>query len=281
MIILSFSLVNAINIIPLNNDGSGDTNILGMDFYFIDMALNDCTESWSCGSWSSCVGGTQTRTCTDANSCGTITSRPALSQSCTENSGGGSGSNSIENCENGEITYLCDCEGSQRITGYCFDDVYTLDNPNEDDEGLQSGYVEDYNFVIYFNKYAFEPNEDFVTQVKTYKGDELHDSSQNTLTILKDGVEIKTMTLLRKNLGEYQAQIINTLEKGTYIFRYNFDFSGVEVVESKNVMITGSPNFINSIVKPTGNVRSEIILFGIIIIILGIIGLRIYKKRKK
>ncbi len=42
-----------------------------------------CTENWSCGSWSACVNGTQTRTCTDANSCGTTLNRPALSQSCT------------------------------------------------------------------------------------------------------------------------------------------------------------------------------------------------------
>lgn len=41
-----------------------------------------CVESWSCGVWSSCVNSTETRTCTDAHSCGTTTSRPALSQSC-------------------------------------------------------------------------------------------------------------------------------------------------------------------------------------------------------
>jgi hypothetical protein len=46
-----------------------------------------CTENWSCGNWSSCAGGTQVRTCTDANSCGTTTNRPPLSQSCTETSG--------------------------------------------------------------------------------------------------------------------------------------------------------------------------------------------------
>jgi PGF-pre-PGF domain-containing protein len=41
-----------------------------------------CTESWTCGTWSSCVSGTQTRTCTDANACGTTNSKPATSQSC-------------------------------------------------------------------------------------------------------------------------------------------------------------------------------------------------------
>ncbi len=42
-----------------------------------------CTPNWSCGSWSSCSLGTQTRTCTDANSCGVTSGKPAESQSCT------------------------------------------------------------------------------------------------------------------------------------------------------------------------------------------------------
>ena len=41
-----------------------------------------CTENWTCGDWLSCSSGTQTRTCTDANSCGTTTTRPATTQSC-------------------------------------------------------------------------------------------------------------------------------------------------------------------------------------------------------
>ncbi|MCK4714913.1 MAG: fibronectin type III domain-containing protein, partial [Candidatus Aenigmarchaeota archaeon] len=47
-----------------------------------------CIENWSCSSWSSCSGGIQTRTCNDLNSCGSISERPALSQSCDD--GGGS-----------------------------------------------------------------------------------------------------------------------------------------------------------------------------------------------
>lgn len=44
--------------------------------------IGTCTESWSCTVWSSCVGGVQTRTCTDANNCGTTVNKPAESQSC-------------------------------------------------------------------------------------------------------------------------------------------------------------------------------------------------------
>ena len=42
-----------------------------------------CIESWLCASWSSCTNNQQTRTCTDSNNCGTTTSKPALTQSCT------------------------------------------------------------------------------------------------------------------------------------------------------------------------------------------------------
>ncbi len=41
-----------------------------------------CSPNWVCSSWSQCSGGLQTRTCTDSNSCGTTTGKPAESQSC-------------------------------------------------------------------------------------------------------------------------------------------------------------------------------------------------------
>ena len=44
----------------------------------------ECVENWECTSWSDCSGGTKTRTCTDANSCGTEAYIPSLSHSCTE-----------------------------------------------------------------------------------------------------------------------------------------------------------------------------------------------------
>lgn len=54
-----------------------------------------CQENWQCSSWSpsTCSSGTQTRTCTDSNSCGTATSKPSESQSCTvqQSSGGSTG----------------------------------------------------------------------------------------------------------------------------------------------------------------------------------------------
>lgn len=54
--------------------------------------VQQCIESWSCTDWSSCSGSSQTRTCTDANSCGTNYNKPAESQSCTVPSSSGSSS---------------------------------------------------------------------------------------------------------------------------------------------------------------------------------------------
>jgi len=42
-----------------------------------------CTENWDCTDWSACVGGVQTRTCTDLNECGTEINKPSESQVCT------------------------------------------------------------------------------------------------------------------------------------------------------------------------------------------------------
>ena len=43
-----------------------------------------CTPSWGCTDWSDCSSaGTQARTCTDSNSCGVTSGKPAESESCT------------------------------------------------------------------------------------------------------------------------------------------------------------------------------------------------------
>jgi len=54
-----------------------------------------CTESWLCTEWSSCVDGTQTRTCTDSNNCETEVNKPDESRSCEVSSPGGPGGPTI------------------------------------------------------------------------------------------------------------------------------------------------------------------------------------------
>ncbi|MFA6391718.1 MAG: fibronectin type III domain-containing protein [Patescibacteria group bacterium] len=43
----------------------------------------DCVESWTCSVWSECVNGTQSRTCSDLNNCGTQEEIPYLTNLCT------------------------------------------------------------------------------------------------------------------------------------------------------------------------------------------------------
>jgi hypothetical protein len=42
-----------------------------------------CQETWTCSEWGECANGVQTRTCTDANNCGTRNNEPFSSQPCT------------------------------------------------------------------------------------------------------------------------------------------------------------------------------------------------------
>jgi len=75
----------------LNNDGFYDLLIKlnaienGVpELHIKKIHEGTCTEDWDCGDWSSCSeAGSQTRTCTDLNSCGTIKNKPLITQSCT------------------------------------------------------------------------------------------------------------------------------------------------------------------------------------------------------
>lgn len=79
------------NYIPLDADGNAfpETNQAtlrnGQALLFLSSTVANppCTPAWLCSDWSACPSGTQTRICTDQNSCGTNNGRPAESQSCT------------------------------------------------------------------------------------------------------------------------------------------------------------------------------------------------------
>src|SRR3989344_3368148 len=45
-------------------------------------AIQECIEDWKCTDWSSCASGSQTRTCTDTNSCGTANNKPDEQKNC-------------------------------------------------------------------------------------------------------------------------------------------------------------------------------------------------------
>ncbi len=48
----------------------------------IDNETETCTEDWSCDDWTVCADDLQSRTCTDANTCGTEDNKPDESQAC-------------------------------------------------------------------------------------------------------------------------------------------------------------------------------------------------------
>ncbi|MEK6957619.1 MAG: thrombospondin type-1 domain-containing protein, partial [archaeon] len=87
--------------VDVTNKTTNETDSFTLDTSNGDITRGGtCEEDWSCGSWgswNSCSGGTQsrTKTCTDANNCGTTATKPSTSESrncsditqpsCTEN----------------------------------------------------------------------------------------------------------------------------------------------------------------------------------------------------
>jgi hypothetical protein len=75
-------------LIDVNQDGSTDIRVLlvsmayGQAVMRIEKTGVTCIESWACEAWGQCVAGTQARTCTDLNSCGTMASKPKTTQTC-------------------------------------------------------------------------------------------------------------------------------------------------------------------------------------------------------
>jgi len=62
----------------------GSAKIDYSDANFSISTTSSCTPNWQCSDWSTCKNNQQTKTCTDANNCGVLTDRPALSQSCID-----------------------------------------------------------------------------------------------------------------------------------------------------------------------------------------------------
>lgn len=117
-----------------------------------------CNPDWECTSYGSCSpSGTQTRTCTDSNSCGTSEGRPQLSQSCTYDGGG------EDNCPSGQTQ--CN-DGTCKIS--CGDEedicIYKIDN-----ECISTQCAEDlgqeYNSIAQCEENDIEPKPDYILYV--------------------------------------------------------------------------------------------------------------------
>lgn len=106
------------------NDISGDIP----EFYIKKINEVVCIENWSCSNWTTCINGTQTRTCEDLNSCGTDelilthtceTEEAEILLSCSEQ--GGDECTPTQTCNAGLIeaydTNFCcseNCEGPEQ-----------------------------------------------------------------------------------------------------------------------------------------------------------------------
>jgi len=80
---------------------------------------SQCSESWSCTGWSECVGGVQARTCTDAKKCGTTTSKPAETQSCSTGGTSGTGTEGGDVCGDGSCNGAETCDTCPADCGQC------------------------------------------------------------------------------------------------------------------------------------------------------------------
>jgi hypothetical protein len=88
---LDFSITQATST-PTNPSSGGGTSSGGGSFTGTtgttgtttqqNQTTNECQEKWTCTDWSTCQEGVQTRTCTDANKCGTDLYKPFESQPC-------------------------------------------------------------------------------------------------------------------------------------------------------------------------------------------------------
>ena len=113
---------NQFKIWPLNH--SAAIEFLNLNITNTTGTNVTCTNNWTCTNWSSCVIDTETRVCTDLNSCNNTINKPIETQTC----GGGNICDPIWNCGG-----WGDCiDGSQ--TRICTDDNICGDDTNKPDE---------------------------------------------------------------------------------------------------------------------------------------------------
>ena len=65
-----------------DDDDSSSSSTTGAVVDTVDHTKSSCVSAWSCGTWTECVGGTQTRECTDIYNCVAGTDKPSVTQSC-------------------------------------------------------------------------------------------------------------------------------------------------------------------------------------------------------
>lgn len=122
--------------------------------------LGSCTEDWSCTEYSACVGGVQTRTCTDANACGTEDNKPTESQACGGAiSGSGGGSSTVTSEREEEVTeeFPMLLEEPETCGNNIIDEGETALNCNKDIKPTITDYLKcvgaGKDDCVYYNQY--------------------------------------------------------------------------------------------------------------------------------
>ena len=230
--------------------GGGDT--------YLPMIIFEasCTESWSCSSWTTCVGNIQNRTCTDVNVCGTTDSMPATGQACTPPTGGGGSSPyTITDCDEGQIVRLCECGGEEYNSGWCINETY-YDEPPEDVEEpdeIISEEVLGYYFIIETTRYAYNLSEPIEMTVKTYYYNTLVNMDLVFLEVMRKDTSVDFLTLEESSTGIYPLDYVNNLEKGNYDFMFSARKGSILINQTKPVKITDSTDFYNILITPSGD----------------------------
>jgi hypothetical protein len=91
-----------------------------------------CTEDWQCTPWGDCIGGQQTRTCTDLNNCGTTNNKPPETQTCT------TGGNECENWQTNHPEWIF-CDDFEDGTALVRDGRYFEYDSNDGDFIIMDG----------------------------------------------------------------------------------------------------------------------------------------------
>jgi hypothetical protein len=197
----------------------------------------ECTEDWSCGAWSDVGDSCGTRTCTDANACGTTVSKPSESETCPDD-GGGSGSSG---------------GGS---TGSDYEDP---DDPTPDiiDET-------ETNFVVMTNldKFSYSIQEPILIQMESYLSvldDTLSTTDAIPIPIPSVRIEIFDVNMEKSygvygmklnGVNLYEARIDNILEEGKYTVKYIINTGDGNLIKTEDFIVTQSKIITNIIRRP-------------------------------
>lgn len=90
-------------------------------FFVLNLSKSSCAENWSCGNWSACANSLKTRNCTDMRSCGTESSKPLTSMTCSGTTNGTNNQTPPQLCSglNSKCLSTTDCCSGYCVHGFC------------------------------------------------------------------------------------------------------------------------------------------------------------------